>query len=335
MCPSSSLFQPTLPLRGATSRRCRPSREASCFNPRSPCGERRASGAWRLTKPPVFQPTLPLRGATRLAQLLQRALPFQPTLPLRGATPAYRRPRSCRSCFNPRSPCGERLPPVAGDVLRVRVSTHAPLAGSDDHGLRVSGYVVLVSTHAPLAGSDHDIILWSTLFRVSTHAPLAGSDPTHPVGALVPRHVSTHAPLAGSDSRPFAPRSRSRVSTHAPLAGSDRTSGISPSPLRCFNPRSPCGERPNPTAVAPMFAEFQPTLPLRGATAVPDQPGATSLFQPTLPLRGATGSPCLMVHALDVSTHAPLAGSDLLFGAIDDFFEFQPTLPLRGVLALP
>ena len=154
MCPSSSLFQPTLPLRGATSRRCRPSREASCFNPRSPCGERRASGAWRLTKPPVFQPTLPLRGATRLAQLLQRALPFQPTLPLRGATPAYRRPRSCRSCFNPRSPCGERLPPVAGDVLRVRVSTHAPLAGSDDHGLRVSGYVVLVSTHAPLAGSD-------------------------------------------------------------------------------------------------------------------------------------------------------------------------------------
>ena len=133
MCPSSSLFQPTLPLRGATSRRCRPSREASCFNPRSPCGERRASGAWRLTKPPVFQPTLPLRGATRLAQLLQRALPFQPTLPLRGATrlaqllqralpfqptlplrgatPAYRRPRSCRSCFNPRSPCGERPDP--------------------------------------------------------------------------------------------------------------------------------------------------------------------------------------------------------------------------------
>ena len=84
-----------------------------------------------------------------------------------------------------------------------------------------------------------------------------------------------------------------------------------------------------------MFAEFQPTLPLRGATAVPDQPGATSLFQPTLPLWGATGSPCLMVHALDVSTLAPLAGSDLLFGAIDDFFEFQPTLPLRGVLALP
>ena len=40
-----------------------------------------------------------------------------------------------------------------------------------------------------------------------------------------------------------------------------------------------------------------------------------------------------MVHALDVSTHAPLAGSDLLFGAIDDFFEFQPTLPLRGATA--
>ena len=56
-------------------------------------------------------------------------------------------------------------------------------------------------------------------------------------------------------------------------------------------------------------AKFQPTLPLRGATALLADGATGSIwFQPTLPLRGAT--------FLDASG---------LFVA-----EFQPTLPLRG-----
>ena len=59
-----SWFQPTLPLRGATSMSLHIlSRASASFNPRSPCGERPgetdedAVVTW-------FQPTLPLRGAT-------------------------------------------------------------------------------------------------------------------------------------------------------------------------------------------------------------------------------------------------------------------------------
>ena len=39
------------------------------------------------------------------------------------------------------------------------------------------------------------------------------------------------------------------------------------------------------------------------------------VFQPTLPLRGATDVVTLRPRAPAVSTHAPLAGSDVLVGA--------------------
>ena len=78
--------------------------------------------------------------------------------------------------FNPRSPCGERLGRVIASGGQLLVSTHAPLAGSDELvfvgadrkvsfnprspcGERLSRHrtragAVFVSTHAPLAGSD-------------------------------------------------------------------------------------------------------------------------------------------------------------------------------------
>ena len=105
----STRFQSTLPLRGAT-RGCpcflevvmisihapltgsdveRLCQELGLenFNPRSPYGERPASG-YNLVVNDIFQSTLPLRGAT------VQGFPFD-----------YRHQN-----FNPRSPYGERLP---------------------------------------------------------------------------------------------------------------------------------------------------------------------------------------------------------------------------------
>ena len=127
----------------------------------------------------------------------------------------------------------------------------------------------------------------------------------HPVDAI----VSTHAPLAGSDRGVPIQHGRLPVSTHAPLAGSD------------------------------------------GQRAPPAHPSIS--FQPTLPLRGATALDRRIVVAREVSTHAPLAGSDRPFAArpgrapcfnprspcgerpgapprIRRRTPFQPTLPLRG-----
>jgi len=61
----------------------------------------------------------------------------------------------------------------------------------------------------------------------------------------VARVVSTHAPLAGSDDHVVSVDWQLQVvSTHAPLAGSDPMPTTRLGQAGCFNPRSPCGERP-------------------------------------------------------------------------------------------
>ncbi|EFT83501.1 hypothetical protein HMPREF0620_0506 [Parascardovia denticolens DSM 10105 = JCM 12538] len=87
------------------------------------------------------------------------------------------------------------------------------------------------------------------------------------IGLVIQSVISIHAPLAGSDQDEYKPEYFVDISIHAPLAGSDRDGGNvhrnvfkfqSTLPLRgatltllyvsrfmiYFNPRSPCGERP-------------------------------------------------------------------------------------------
>ena len=68
-----------------------------------------------------------------------------------------------------------------------------------------------------------------------------------PVPYRVENHkfgISIHAPLAGSDTMTTAEDHVLLISIHAPLAGSDRPKSAETPPRSNFNPRSPCGERP-------------------------------------------------------------------------------------------
>ena len=146
------------------------------------------------------------------------------------------------------------------------------------------------------------------------------------------RPISTHAPLAGRDSiDKLIAYVQDSISTHAPLAGRDP-----------INP---------PGIVSGMV--FQPTRPLRGATAAFLLQTKPKRFQPTRPLRGATCIAGGRGRALDISTHAPLAGRDTStagYSLLRRNFNprapcgarrkshsisyvppvFQPTRPLRG-----
>ena len=84
-CWHRSVFQPTRPLRGATTAAHRRGRRDRHFNPRAPCGARRFST--RLTScSQNFNPRAPC-GARRPHRYPKRTRsPFQPTRPLRGAT---------------------------------------------------------------------------------------------------------------------------------------------------------------------------------------------------------------------------------------------------------
>ena len=123
---------------------------------------------------------------------------------------------------------------------------------------------------------------------------------------------------------------RNSVSTHAPLAGSDSPVTGSRSPTRCFNPRSPCGERPGPTSTTYRRAWFQPTLPLRGATPIPGAVALLTTVSTHAPLAGSDYRRRLEARQRAVSTHAPLAGSDSASCATPPARAVSTHAPLAG-----
>ena len=128
-----------------------------------------------------------------------------------------------------------------------------------------------------------------------------------------PISISTHAPLAGRDSSHLS----STLSDHLfqptrPLRGATQE------PLQCrqslqnFNPRAPCGARRSSQRDAPLHQYFNPRAPCGARLMQICVLLIRLLFQPTRPLRGATTETVHKSGFTSISTHAPLAGRDLL-----------------------
>ena len=121
-----------------------------------------------------------------------------------------------------------------------------------------------------------------------------------------------------------------KISTHAPRTGSDGTCCLSAILLQHdFNPRSPHGERPGMmttnTSCKPYFNPRSPHGERHSAI------GSVSIhaqFQPTLPARGATVHALAQRHRLNISTHAPRTGSDDISSIlISHRVNFNPRSP--------
>ncbi len=98
--------------------------------------------------------------------------------------------------------------------------------------------------------------------------------------------ISIHAPHAGSDNPPVLPTPRDlQISIHAPHAGSDfkvhhSQGGI----IAYFNPRSPCGERPDSKCYRYLIRYFNPRSPCgERRSASPLFPLIQSYFNPRSP----------------------------------------------------
>ena len=148
------------------------------------------------------------------------------------------------------------------------------------------------------------------------------------------------------------------ISIHAPRAGSDRRQANAQKHHNHFNPRSPCGERPNdrrglmprqqisihaPRAGSDASAltgeqamkNFNPRSPCGERRKFGCQQTGNMVFQSTLPVRGATAAHRHCRFNYRISIHAPRAGSDLpRRGLYQGDNKFQSTLPVRGATAI-
>ena len=156
-------------------------------------------------------------------------------------------------------------------------------------GQQVPGVLCHISTHAPRAGSDSFVLLSrSRNFTFQSTLPVRGAT-GHALGHLVPQSlISIHAPRAGSDQVAKINGDVNKISIHAPRAGSDFDISRGIMHSNNFNPRSPCGER----------------RPMRSTRSTP------SYFNPRSPCGERLDPSEAGFSALDISIHAPRAGSD-------------------------
>ena len=171
--------------------------------------------------------------------------------------------------------------------------------------------------------------------------------------------ISIHAPRVGSDGTwGFAPPHSRRFQSTLPVWGATIAVPHRSRYKSNFNPRSPCGERPNPLDTAVLPCHFNPRSPcgerlyqlllfLLGVDFNPRSPcgerrgGNTwkrhgAGFQSTLPVWGATAAAGLSQRKLAISIHAPRVGSDDLHAVVlHHQLNFNPRSPCGERLIPP
>ncbi len=248
-----------------------------------------------------------------------------------GSDSSRRRTRPKLSRFNPRSPRGERLEARYQPQCRYLVSIHAPRVGSDRLSKSGAIFEAKFQSTLPAWGATTSDPFWRVALLVSIHAPRVGSDPHRRRGHRRPG-VSIHAPRVGSDRGRSGHRASHLVSIHAPRVGSDGAPRACGARSRCFNPRSPRGERRAMLACQTGMPSFQSTLPAWGATFRGHKDAVVrQTFQSTLPAWGATIGAGQSESVLVVSIHAPRVGSDApAWMKKRRKSVFQSTLPAWG-----
>ena len=214
--------------------------------------------------------------------------------------------------FNPRSPHGERPPPMTSVSPPSAFQPTLPARGATLRSAFMVVSLVIFQPTLPARGATRSFPT-PGLSDVAFQPTLPARGATLCSGLLCQAQgISTHAPRTGSDilqttlpvaRQKFQPTLPARGATNSPIS-----SGVRPSH---FNPRSPHGERLQGRCRTIKTRGFQPTLPARGATPKTSGKGERlrnfnprsphgerqvqipiitnrTRFQPTLPARGAT-----------------------------------------------
>ena len=239
------------------------------------------------------------------------------------------------------------------------ISIHAPREGSDASPARAICLKRYFNPRSPRGERHANGDLSSGLSNISIHAPREGSDeliekitteeqnfnPRSPRGERRTKNRSNSyfcefqstlpargATIARCDGRPIV----WAISIHAPREGSDEKEKHIGVDICYFNPRSPRGERQPGWCYNGSEAEFQSTLPARGATLAEKQPEQekdisihapregsdvqiipaliwSSYFNPRSPRGERRSDSAIISHAGRISIHAPREGSDGIY----------------------
>ena len=197
--------------------------------------------------------------------------------------------------------------------LQKRFQSTLPVRGATTD-IESTEAVPRISIHAPRAGSDHNVIRNAAFAFISIHAPRAGSDDALAAYLQEISFISIHAPRAGSDLDADSAIIRRWISIHAPRAGSD-------------------GKWLGGHII---FARFQSTLPVRGATVHRGKLGADPRISIHAPRAGSDHpQPMLPRWPPYFNPRSPCGERRAVRFAARLTDSFQSTLPVRGATRRP
>ena len=271
------------------------SQRDSHFNPRSPCGERRATHRVRPL-PTDFNPRSPCGERPLIPVPLVGDHVISIHAPRVGSDGPSRRAGRPTSNFNPRSPCGERL---ASRRVLIRVqgdfNPRSPCGERLKDKLLSTGAVDF-NPRSP-CGERRDVPRhgsWRQGFQSTL--PVWGATRHHVHDPQIPVHFNPRSPCGERPIPSTQSPAIARFQSTLPVWGATILHIWAKRGQQNFNPRSPCGERPFSIAHAIGALAFQSTLPVWGAT-----------------VNGALWctSRCISIHAPRVGSDYPLRSSDI------------------------
>ena len=218
--PTARDFNPRAP---CGARQCR--RTSSCgsmgyFNPRAPCGARRTLRS-RSPRKANFNPRAPCGARPARKNALEPYKRFQSTRPVWGATLSGLRPVRLQATFQSTRPVWSATPALWHRCRPAAFQSTRPVWGATTQTER-SDDMSDISIHAPRVGRDDHRYSSLDLRCISIHAPRVGRDPLFArIASAMPLFQSTR-----------------------PVWGATWYSRGYPMLPRDFNPRAPCGARP-------------------------------------------------------------------------------------------
>ena len=192
---------------------------------------------------------------------------FQSTRPMRGAT-FYILPTMRARDISIHAPHAGR---DAGDKYITGsncISIHAPLAGCDvEHIQHTVWFSPYFNPRAPCGARPRRLIRPTPRPTFQSTRPVRGATIFSPASVLLALFQSTR-PVRGATSKKPITELRCQISIHAPRAGRDCSDVARCSCQRDFNPRAPCGARPQGEQGIQGPEDFNPRAPC-GARPAP------------------------------------------------------------------
>ena len=132
-------------------------------------------------------------------------------------------------------------------------------------------------------------------------------------------------PVWGATANLSRAKPEALISIHAPRVGSDEVEDWTCASCYYFNPRSPCGERPNTSYQRAVKDIFQSTLPVWGATPAREPERSTgTYFNPRSPCGERPGSFSRFYKRFRFQSTLPVWGAtknDMVMGALGVYFN--------------